>query len=133
MGVHEYFRNSDLFFMANYAQAVNAIGCIKTTPTAAGLATSAMPLILYRKHFETVPLKVENTIPGLDIAAEVSPDRSVLTLAVVNPNGTPEVFDADFGETGISRTGQMWLIRHDDSEAYNVLGKEQEVRIVGSE
>ena len=34
-GLHELFRNSDLFFMANYAQTVNVIGAIKTTPTAA--------------------------------------------------------------------------------------------------
>ena len=34
-GLHEYFRHSDLFFMANYAQTVNVIGCIKTTRTAA--------------------------------------------------------------------------------------------------
>jgi alpha-L-arabinofuranosidase len=30
-GLHKYFRNSDLFFMANYAQTVNVIGAIKTT------------------------------------------------------------------------------------------------------
>jgi alpha-L-arabinofuranosidase len=33
-GLHEYFRNSDVIFMANYAQTVNVIGCIKTTKTA---------------------------------------------------------------------------------------------------
>ena len=33
IGLHELFRNSDLFFMANYAQAVNVIGAIKTTKT----------------------------------------------------------------------------------------------------
>ena len=32
-GLHEYFRNSDIIDMANYAQTVNVIGCIKTTKT----------------------------------------------------------------------------------------------------
>ena len=39
-GLHELFRNSDLFFMANYAQTVNVIGAIKTTPTAAEMEST---------------------------------------------------------------------------------------------
>ena len=35
-GLHELFRNSDLYFMANYAQTVNVIGAIKTTPDRRG-------------------------------------------------------------------------------------------------
>ena len=31
-GLHELIRNSDIFVMANYAQTVNVIGAIKTTP-----------------------------------------------------------------------------------------------------
>ncbi|RPI42949.1 MAG: alpha-L-arabinofuranosidase, partial [Bacteroidetes bacterium] len=132
-GLHEYFRNSDLFFMANYAQTVNVIGCIKTTPTAVGFATTAMPLILYRRHFGTVPVEVENSLPGLDIAAALSEDRSLLTLAVVNQGERPAHFYADFGDTGISGNARKWVIRNDDPEAYNVPGEEPEVNIVGSE
>ncbi|MBM3310219.1 MAG: hypothetical protein FJY80_01795, partial [Candidatus Aminicenantes bacterium] len=36
-GLHEYFRNSDIIFMANYAQTVNVIGAIKTSKTEAVL------------------------------------------------------------------------------------------------
>ena len=32
-GMHEYTRQSDIMFMANYAQTVNVIGCIKTDET----------------------------------------------------------------------------------------------------
>ncbi len=32
-GLHEIGRNSEMFLMANYAQTVNVIGCIKTTKT----------------------------------------------------------------------------------------------------
>ena len=31
-GLHEYYRQSDIVFMAQYAQTVNVIGAIKTTP-----------------------------------------------------------------------------------------------------
>ena len=34
-GLHEMARQSDVVFMANYAQTVNVIGCIKTSKTAA--------------------------------------------------------------------------------------------------
>ena len=34
-GLHEYARQSDMIFMANYTQTVNVIGCIKTSKTAA--------------------------------------------------------------------------------------------------
>ena len=34
-GLHEMARESDIMFMANYAQTVNVIGCIKTSKTAA--------------------------------------------------------------------------------------------------
>ncbi|MHC4659798.1 MAG: alpha-L-arabinofuranosidase C-terminal domain-containing protein, partial [Planctomycetota bacterium] len=39
-GLHEMIRNSDMIFMANYAQTVNVIGCIKTTKTEAAFATT---------------------------------------------------------------------------------------------
>src|SRR6185369_14266791 len=45
-GLHEYFRNSDLIQMAEYAQTVNVIGCVKTTKTTAFFDTTALPLLL---------------------------------------------------------------------------------------
>ena len=41
-GLHECFRQSDMVFMANYAQTVNVIGCIKTSKTAAALDTTGL-------------------------------------------------------------------------------------------
>ncbi len=85
-GLHEYFRNSDLYFMANYAQTVNVIGCVKTTKTAAGLATTALPLMLYRKHYGEIPLAVGKHDGSLDVTAALTADKKYLTIAVVNPN-----------------------------------------------
>ena len=55
-GLHEYFRNSDLITMANYAQTVNVIGCIKTSKTAAEFATTGLVLKLYREYFGQIPI-----------------------------------------------------------------------------
>lgn len=62
IGLHEYFRNSDMYFMANYAQTVNVIGCIKTTTIASAFDATALPLILYRNHFGTVPVEISGLI-----------------------------------------------------------------------
>jgi alpha-N-arabinofuranosidase len=131
-GLHEFFRNSDLFFMANYAQTVNVIGCIKTTATSAGFATTALPLILYRRHFESVPVMVSNAIPGLDVAAAVSESKDILTLSVVNSSDQALVFELDVPGVTIPKEASMWTIQHDNPEAYNVPGEHPEVSIVES-
>ena len=50
-GLNEFARNTDIYFMANYAQTVNVIGCIKTSKTDAAFATTGLVLKLYRKYF----------------------------------------------------------------------------------
>ncbi len=132
-GLHEFFRNSDIFFMANYAQTVNVIGCIKATTTKSGFATTAMPLILYRKHFETIPVNVVDTIPGLDLAAAISPDKKVVTLAMVNSSKNAIHFSPDFGTTELSDQGTKWLIHHENPEAFNLPGETPEVDIQESD
>ena len=65
----KYFRQSDIIFMANYAQTVNVIGSIKTSKTAAAFETTGLVLKLYRAHFGTIPVKVDGTPAPLDVAA----------------------------------------------------------------
>ena len=132
-GLHEYFRNSDLFFMANYAQTVNVIGCIKTTATEAGFATTAMPLMLYRKHFETIPVQVKHTVPLLDVAAAISEDKEVLTVSMVNSDNQPKTFLLDIRDCSLPKNGTSWIIQHEDPEAFNVPGEDPEVNIVESD
>ena len=83
-GLNEMARNSDMIFMANYAQTVNVIGCIKTSKTAASFETTGLVLKLYRKHFGVLPLATRSG--ALDSMAALSQDRKTLTVAVVNPS-----------------------------------------------
>jgi alpha-N-arabinofuranosidase len=131
-GLHEYFRNSDLFFMANYAQTVNVIGCIKTTATSAGFATTALPLILYRNHFESIPVQVNHSIPMLDVTAAVSEEKDILTVSMVNSDDNLKAFKLEVHDGSISNNGRAWLIHHDDPEAYNVPGQDPRVFILES-
>lgn len=129
IGLHEFFRNSDLYFMANYAQTVNVIGCIKTTPTAAGFATTGLPLKLYRRHFGTIPIAISEVTGNLDIAAAWTTDKQAITVAIVNPTEDAEQVVVDFGETVLKEKGKKWTIRHSDPEIYNEPGKKPSVSI----
>ena len=128
-GLHEYFRNSDIYFMANYAQTVNVIGCIKTTKTAAGFATTALPLKLYREHFGELPVAVGEMEGPLDVSAALTDDEDYLTVAIVNP--TWDTYMLDIGIEGVETRGdaQRWLIMGDDPMAYNNPGEKPNVAI----
>lgn len=84
-GLHEYFRQSDMIAMANYAQTVNVIGCIKTSRTEAEFATTGLVLKLYREVFGSIPLTMKADTPHYDICAAMTEDRRYLTVGIVNP------------------------------------------------
>jgi alpha-N-arabinofuranosidase len=116
--LNEFARNSDLFFMANYAQTVNVIGAIKATPTAAAMETTGLVLTLYRRHLGTIPCATE-TEGLIDAVAAWSEDRGTLTLAVVNP--TRAAADVALEVRGATLTGEgtRWEIASDDPMAFN--------------
>jgi alpha-N-arabinofuranosidase len=128
-GLHEYFRNSDIMFMANYAQTVNVIGCIKTTKTAADFDSTALPLMLYRRHFGTIPVAVEHQAAPLDISAALTRDKQALTVAVVNPTHAPAQVKLSLGSLKLAGPAQTWVIAGDDPLAYNQPGEPRQVDI----
>lgn len=127
-GLHEFFRHSDIMFMANYAQTVNVIGCIKTSKTAAIFDTTALPLMLYRKEFGTIPVAVEGEMGLLDIAAAWTEDRSALTLGVVNPLNLPKACEIQLDGMAEGPV-RCWRIAGIDPKACNVPGKAPQVVI----
>jgi len=128
-GLHEYFRNSDIMFMANYAQTVNVIGCIKTTKTAAESDSTGMPLMLYRQHFGTIPVAVEHQAAPLDISAALTADKKALTVAVVNPTKETAQLKLNLSSVKLAGKAQTWVIAGDDPLAYNQPGEPRKVDI----
>lgn len=128
-GLHEYFRNSDLFFMANYAQTVNVIGCIKTTKTHAEFDSTGLALALFRNHFGTIPVQVVCEAAPLDISAALTSDKAALTVSVVNPKPEPAELKLNFG--GVKSVGQAagWSIAGNDPLAFNQPGEPRRVDI----
>jgi len=128
-GIHEFIRNSDIYFMANYAQTVNVIGAIKATKTDAAFATTGLVLKLYRNHFGTIPVLVTSSSQPLDVCAAWTPDFQKLTIAVINPTNISfsiplHVKGASFGENG-----KQFEISGDDPMLYNEPGVEPKVLI----
>jgi len=118
-GLHEYFRNSDIIFMANYAQTVNVLGAIKTTPTHAFMSTTGQALKLYRQAYGEIPVAVEHEDRELDIAAAWTKNRKVLTIGVVNPQGRARTVNLDIKGATPTGKGAIFTIADDDPMAFN--------------
>ena len=125
-GLNEYARQSDIMFMANYAQTVNVIGCIKTSKTDAAMAATGLPLRLYRRRFGTLPVTV-TADPPLDVAAALSADRKMLTVAIVNPTMRKLELPLSIAGVKLAGTGTQWQIAGDDPMAFNEPGKPPKV------
>jgi len=128
-GINEYSRNTDIIFMANYAQTVNVIGCIKTSKTRACFATTGLVLRLYRKHFGSIPVEVEGNPSPLDVGVCLSEDRKNLTISVVNPLKEKILFPVKVKGVALRGKGRAWVISHKNPLAYNEPGKEPQVKI----
>jgi alpha-N-arabinofuranosidase len=129
-GFHEYFRNSDLFFMANYAQTVNVIGAIKTTRKDVEFAATGIILKLYRNHYGQIPVKVENVPEPLNIEAALDSLNSLLTLAVINPGATEKDFNIIIEGLPSFEISDSYEVSNNDPMAYNAPGEKREIDIV---
>jgi alpha-N-arabinofuranosidase len=127
-GIHEYARNTDVIYMANYAQTVNVIGCIKTTGTAAGFAATGLPLMLYRREFGTIPVAVEGGRP-IDVMAAWTDDRTAITIGVVNPLADAQEVPFTLNNAAFTGEGTVWTISGADPMLYNVPGEEPKLAI----
>ncbi|MBI4559649.1 MAG: alpha-N-arabinofuranosidase [Candidatus Hydrogenedentes bacterium] len=129
IGIHEFARNSDLVFMANYAQTVNVLGCIKANKTTAAFDTTGLVLELYRHHFGRTPIEITGGSEPLDVAAAWSDDRRWLTVAIVNPTLESQTLALEIEDTKPTGEGRVYLLTGPDPLARNALGEEPKVTI----
>ena len=127
--LHEMFRNSDMYFMANYAQTVNVIGCIKTTATQAAFDTTGLVLKLYRQRFGEIPVAVSGKYGPLDVSAALSEDGTALTLGVMNPLDSAQRLSLELEGTPILPCYTRWTISGADRMARNRPGEPPEVTL----
>jgi alpha-N-arabinofuranosidase len=127
VGLHEYSRNSDMIQMAHYAQTVNVIGCIKTTKTGAFFDATALPLMLYRRHYGSIPIEVagDHARAALDVAAAWTADRQAITIGIVNPNRAPKGVELKLDGIRPQAKGTGWIIAGDDPAVHNDVDHER--------
>jgi alpha-N-arabinofuranosidase len=113
--------------MAHYAQTVNVIGCIKTTKTKAFFSSTALPLMLYRAQFGTIPVEVTGNckLVGLNIAAAWTEDRKALTIAAVNPHATGKVVTVELSGGRPNGKATVWSIAGDTPKAFNTVDQQR--------
>ena len=126
-GLHQFFRDSDVIYMANYAQTVNVIGCIKTTKTHADFDSTAFPLMLYRAHFGVIPVQVDNPAAQVDIADALTADKKAVTVGVVNPLSTSFSFKFNLKSVHMTGPGKVWVVGGPDPLAFNQPGEKRKV------
>lgn len=128
-GLHEFYRNSDIYYMANYAQTVNVIGCIKTTGISSAFETTGLVLKMYREFFGKIPVTLSGTPEPLDVVAALSEDGYKLTIGVMNP--TDKTYNLPFDLLGVKfePTAEIHFIRSDNDMVYNEPGKEPKIKI----
>jgi alpha-N-arabinofuranosidase len=128
-GINEYARQSDIIFMANYAQTVNVIGAIKTTKTAAAFDTTGLVLKLYRARFGSLPVKVTGAPEPLDVMAAWREGKKALTISTVNPTKETQSLSLNLRGIAVPKSAQLYRIAGTDPMAYNEPGKDPEIRI----
>jgi alpha-L-arabinofuranosidase len=132
-GLNEYSKSSDIVYMANYAQTVNVIGCIKTNTTNSVFDATGLVLKLYRQKFGNIPVEISGEIRPLNIGATLSSQGDTLTLSVVNPTWKEVVFPLSVSGSNPSADTEIWRIISPDDMSTNEPGREPAVKITGPE
>ncbi len=117
--LHEYFRRSDVYFMATMAQTVNVMGAIKATRTNAWMEISGLVMAMYRNHYGTVPLAAKGEFAPMDVVAALTADSKALTLGVVNPTPDAQTLRLDLSGLELGGSGHRYWIGAEDPQLLN--------------
>lgn len=132
IALHEFYRNSDIYVMANYAQTVNVIGCIKTTKTSAEFESTGLVLKLYRERYGVTPVAVSNVPKPLDMAAALTADQRALTFSVVNPTSEKQDLTLALDGAAFGNRAQQWVITGPERRSHNNPGEPRVIDITTS-
>jgi alpha-N-arabinofuranosidase len=130
-GLNEYSKNSDIIYMANYAQTVNVIGCIKTNTTHSVFDATGQVLRLYRHKFGFIPVEISGEPRPLDIGATLTTGGDTLTVSVVNPTWEDVEFPLSVSGVNVSAEVEAWNVTAPDDMSTNEPGREPSVKIAG--
>jgi alpha-N-arabinofuranosidase len=149
--LNEMSRHSDIIKMGAYTAFS---GCLAYDGADSTYSTIGLVFMLYRKHFGTIPVEVSGNSPQhevqgtigvdkpavssgsdtypLDVAAALSSDRKVLTVAVVNPTESVQKINTAFRGVKLNQRCKKWEIVPGDINARNIAGQNPNVGIAES-
>lgn len=130
-GINEFSKNTDIIYMANYAQTVNVIGCIKTNPTHSVYASTGWALKMYRDYFGNIPVEISGETRPFDVAATLTADRKTLVVSVINPTWESVRFDLNLENVNVGADVELYTLTGPDDMSYNVPGREEPITISG--
>jgi alpha-L-arabinofuranosidase len=130
-GLNEYSKNSDIIYMANYAQTVNVIGCIKTNTTHSVFDATGQVLKLYRSKFGFIPVEIGGDYRPLNIGATLTAGSDTLTLSIVNPTHEAVEFPLSVSGSKLSNEAEIWSVTAPDEMSTNEPGRDPSVEISG--
>jgi alpha-N-arabinofuranosidase len=122
MGLHEFYRNSDIVGLACFAQTVNVLGAIKTSRSAATLEGSGVVLALYRHQFGTIPIPLTQPAADLDVSAAWTEDKKAITISIVNATGALRTVAVNLGQTAVKGEATQWEITGSSPQVHNEPG-----------
>lgn len=145
-GLHELFRNTDLFKMAGFTFGTSTLSF---TDTAAGYNSTGLLFKLYGERFGKIPVSVSANSPQpkprwpiggdqpaenaggecypLDIVAALTEDGKAITISIINPTESAQSVTLDFGGAKVASRMRSWTIRGTSVNARNIVNQEPEV------
>ncbi|HLW98191.1 MAG TPA: alpha-L-arabinofuranosidase C-terminal domain-containing protein [Candidatus Acidoferrales bacterium] len=129
-GINEFSRDTDVIALACYAQTVNVIGAIKTSKTAAVLDSTGEALVMYRRHFGSIPVEITGASEPLDVAVAWTKDKEALTISVINPTYETQHLAFTVEGAKLDSQGESWVLTGPDDMAFNDPGKDPVVKFM---
>lgn len=126
-GINEYLRNSDIIYMANYAQTVNVIGAIKTSPTGAFLSATGEVLKTYREEMGVIPVRTSGEKLPFDVASARTRNGEYLTVSVVNPTERSWELPIEVRGGEVTSEGTAYVITGEHDMVYNEMEHQNRV------
>jgi alpha-N-arabinofuranosidase len=147
---NEMLRHTDFLRMSAHTMGVSTLDY---TPTAATLNTTGLTFKLYGEHFSggSVPVAITGNAPQpapqypiggdqpeansgsptypLDMVAALTPDRKILTLAVVNATENEQKFDLNVAGVRVASNGKLWQMTGPSLDAANHVGQPPQVDV----
>jgi alpha-N-arabinofuranosidase len=150
-GLNEMFRYSDIITMSGYTAASS---CLSYNRTDATFSTTGLVFKLYRQYYGTIPVEVTGDCPPhelkgtigvdkpavssgsatypLDVAAALTQDGKMLTVAIVNPTDSEQPIALHFKAVTLAKSGTVWRLVAPTLDARNEPGRPPQVQIAES-